>query len=265
MKKFNYSSLTAGAFKISGLRLLTTNSLKTIKGLKYSVLSGILYLAPHRTARARSAGKILNLCPSATAGCMAACLYRSGAALIYPKIVQAARIRKSRALANDAPAFMRDLVYDVAKLERTAIKRSLVPAVRLNGTSDLRWEKVACERDDEQHENIMSAFPNVQFYDYTKRVDRGALPENYALTFSRSESNDHECKRMLARGINVAAVFYTARPKDPLPVKWFDHPVIDGDLYDARFQDPAPSVIGLRPKAKARSDSSGFVIRDWSA
>ena len=116
-KKFNYSQLTAGQYKVSGLRLLTTNSLKTIKGLKQDVLSGILYLAPHATANAKHKdGTRANVCPAASAGCMASCLYRSGAALIYKK-VNAARVRKTKQFVSNPAAFMVDVVYDVAKIE----------------------------------------------------------------------------------------------------------------------------------------------------
>ena len=263
MKKFNYSDLTKGKFKISGLRLLTTHSLKTLKGLAFDVLSGILYLAPHKAARAKHNGKLVNVCPSATPGCIAACLYRSGAALIYPDRVLGARIRKTKAFVDNPDAFMSDLVLDVSKIERTGIKRNLAPAIRLNGTSDIRWEKVSAIRDGEPFKNIMEAFPEIHFYDYTKRTDRKRLPANYTLTFSRSGDNDRYCLKMLDSGRNVAVVFYTARATDPLPETWRGFEVIDGDLQDARFNDPQGVVVGLRPKAKARSDKTGFVIRDW--
>ena len=255
-KKFNYSQLTKGQYKVSGLNVLTTNSLKTIKGLKIDVLSGILYLAPHFTAGAKIGSKRVSVCPNASAGCMAGCLYRSGAALIYKK-VNLARVRKTRAFVSNPAAFMIDVVSDVAKIERAAVRRNLRPAVRLNGTSDLRFERIAVIRDGARYRNIMLAFPEVTFYDYTKRTDRGRLPANYSLTFSRSEDNERAAVRMLARGINVAAVFYPA-----LPVTWNGYAVINGDLSDVRFLDPNPRVIGFLANGKARKDmDSGFVIR----
>jgi len=41
----------------------------------------------------------------------------------------------------------------------------------------------------------------------------GVLPNNYNLTFSRSESNDKDCLKVLEFGGNVSVVF-----KDRLPV-----------------------------------------------
>ena len=264
-KKVNYNAQTSGAVKVSGLRVLGTNSLKTIKGQKRGVLTGILYLAPHTTANARTAdGQRVNVCPNATPGCMAGCLYRSGAAL-FAKNVNAARVRKTRAFVSDPAAFVADIVADIERIERVAAKHSMRVAVRLNGTSDLRWERIPVSiptdgnRFGRDYPNIMSAFPDVAFYDYTKRTDRGPLPPNYALVFSRSETNDRDCVAVLARGINVAVVFSTGR-KQPLPNSWNGYRVIDGDADDLRFADDRGVVIGLRAKAYARKDATGFVV-----
>ena len=256
-KKFNYSQLTAGVYKVSGLNLLTTNSLKTIKGLKVNVLSGILYLAPHKTARAKvgSTGSVVSVCPNATAGCMAGCLYRSGAALIYRK-VNLARVRKTREFVNDTPAFMARVVTDIERIERAADRRNMQPTIRLNGTSDLRFERIEVIRNGSRFANIMLAFPSIRFYDYTKRTDRSNLPLNYHLTFSLSETNRAAAVRMLARGFNIAAVFYPN-----LPRSFMGYPVINGDANDVRFMDPAGSIVGLIAKAKARNDLTGFVVR----
>ena len=43
------------------------NNAKTIKGQKYKYMTAILYLAPARTSG-------FNVCPLASAGCMASCL-----------------------------------------------------------------------------------------------------------------------------------------------------------------------------------------------
>jgi hypothetical protein len=106
---------------------------------------------------------------------------------------------------------------------------------------------------------IFSAFPRIQFVDYTKNPNRFArqLPANYYLTFSRSESNEADSLRLLAAGHNVAVVF-AARPSH-----WNGYRVIDGDLHDLRHLDPKGVVVGLSPKGnKAKRDMSGFVVRD---
>jgi len=260
--KFNYSQLTAGKYKLSGLSLLTTNSLKTIKGLDHGILSGILYLAPHTTAGAKDpdSGERINVCSGASPACMKACLYRSGASLIYRNINEA-RIRKTKLLFSDRDRFLSELAGDIAKIERAGERRNLIPAIRLNGTSDLAWERIPIEINGKRYRSIMQAFPAVSFYDYTKREDRISdlrkLPRNYTLVFSRSEINDRACKLALRKGINVAIVFYKK-----LPASYWSFPVINGDLFDARFMDPSPAIVGLKAKAHAKKDRSSFVIRD---
>jgi hypothetical protein len=120
---------------------------------------------------------------------------------------------------------------------------------------------------------IFAHFPDVQFYDYTKHEDRvikharGLMPANYHLTFSRSETNEDACLRVLAAGGNVAVVFAVSSHKRrdgtlaPLPATWHGYRVVDGDEDDLRFLDPAGVVVGLRAKGrKAPKDTSGFVV-----
>lgn len=136
-----------------------------------------------------------------------------------------------------------------------------MPAVRLNGTSDLPWENVK----GADGKTIMEQYPNVQFYDYTKNPSRmdqyikGGMPKNYHLTFSRSETNDAATMQILKDGGNAAVVFDTKRGR-PLPTEWNGYKVIDGDETDVRFLDDKSTVIGLRAKGKAKKDTTGFVL-----
>ena len=115
-----------------------------------------------------------------------------------------------------------------------------------------------------QYKNLMTAFPEINFLDYTKNAGRflRQLPENYHLTFSLSETNEKAARGVLANGGNVAAVFANG-----LPDSYLGRPVIDGDLHDLRFLDPKGGfIIGLSPKgSKAKRDRSGFVIRQYEA
>lgn len=52
-------------------RLIEMKNAKTVKGEALGYLTGILYLAP-----ANASGR-MNVCPSATAGCMKACLFNA--------------------------------------------------------------------------------------------------------------------------------------------------------------------------------------------
>jgi len=226
---------------------------KTIKSEKVGVLTGIIYMAPYNLS-----GK--NVCPGASAGCAAACLNTAGRGAM--NVVQAARLKKTNRFWNDRDSFMWDLVNEITALEKRAAAKGLKAAVRLNGTSDLPYERYRIQEGsshwNSKGKNIMELFPDVQFYDYTKlenRIVGQTLPNNYHLTFSRAEDNDHKLDDVL-KHTSAAVVF-----GGELPATWRGYPVIDGDEHDARFTDAGPGVIiGLTAKGKARHDTSGFVI-----
>jgi hypothetical protein len=144
-----------------------------------------------------------------------------------------------------------------------------VPVFRLNGTSDLSWEKYEVMRNGEVFTNIFAAFPNVQFYDYTKVIGRKVTGiTNYHLTFSMADGNYLDCKRAVAEGLNVAVVF-GIKKGTAMPKKFFNHnlSVFNGDDSDLRFLDPKGCVVGLYAKGKAKKDTSGFVkypVGDYS-
>jgi hypothetical protein len=99
-----------------------------------------------------------------------------------------ARIAKTLRFLDDPKAFVDELSHDVARLERKAARKAAHPAVRLNGTSDLPWERLR----GTDGRTLLERHATVQFYDYTKSPARmaayaaGRLPANYHLTFSRS-------------------------------------------------------------------------------
>jgi len=216
---------------------------KTVKGLPFGYLTGILYMAPHTIAGGKT------MCPFSTAGCRAVCLYTAGRGGFNS--VQQARIRKTKEFQADADAFVTKLVADVDELRSMAERKGLVPAVRLNGTTDILWEKFG----------IMEQFPRITFYDYTKFPPnlRDNLPPNYHLTYSFSEAKHAEKWSFdwLERGINTAVVFAGG-----LPDSFLQRHVIDGDESDLRFTDPPDVIVGLKTKGKARGvvdAGTGFV------
>lgn len=220
-------------------KLLSTANPKIQKGTKMGYLSFILHLAP-----ADESG--YNTCPKATAGCKRACLNKAGRGGMFKKgentnMIQKARIRKTRYFFEDRENFLKDLEQDITKAIRFAERKGLTPVFRLNGTSDLSWEKYG----------IIQKFPNVQFYDYTKVLGRKVSGlANYHLTFSRAESNDKDVTKALAQGMNVTVVY------DRIP-----EGVFSADDTDLRFMDPKVGIIGLKAKGPAKRDYSGFVIR----
>jgi hypothetical protein len=181
--------------------------------------------------------------------------------------VRDARIRKAQWFMRNRHMFMQELIIEIGKLKVRAARKGKTLCVRLNGSTDIAWEGV-------KHYylgrlvNIFDIFPEVQFVDYTKiakRFDR-PLPPNYHLTFSRSETNEHEALKLLSEGRNVAVVF-EAKPLET----WHGYKVVDGDEHDLRHLDPrgrygAGHVIALSPKGnKIKRDTSGFVVRDTYA
>ena len=234
------------------------NNAKTVKGQKIGVMTGVLYLAPYTLS-----GR--NVCPMASDGCIAACLNTAGRGGMH--CTQAARIRKTKYFWNDRNAFLQDIADDVRSLQRRAKRKGLTPAVRLNGTSDLPWERYRVTVDGVRFPNIMAAFPEVQFYDYTKITKRAkafaasaaAWPNNYHLTFSLSESNDTAAAGVLAAGCSVAVVFGDGLP-DEYAIRSQSAVVTNGDEHDVRFRDRGV-IVGLNAKGRARHDASGFVRR----
>jgi len=219
---------------------------KTIKGEKYGFITGIVYLAP-------SLESGINTCPDASPECKKLCLFTAGKGGVRP--VHEARVKKTVSFFSEKRAFLGKLIEEIAALVRKAIKEGKTPAVRLNGTSDLPWERVRLDG-----KSLMEIFPAVQFYDYTKSESRmfsfllGRMPSNYHLTFSRSENNQTSCARVLALKGNVAAVF------SKMPKRYLGARVVSGEDSDLRFLDPKGVVVGLTPKGKAKKSNGGFVV-----
>jgi len=232
--------------------LSVSNDTKTVKGEKVGILTGVLYLAPADVSG-------FQVCPKASEGCKAACLYTAGRGRFT--MTQEARINRTRWFFEDRASFMATLVKDIQRLVRRADREGLKPAIRLNGTSDIAWEKIFVTVDGEEYRNVMKAFPNVQFYDYTKirgRKSALALP-NYHLTFSLAEDNDDDAVIALREGYNVAVVM-DLKKTDAKPSTWKGAPVLDGDVNDVRFYDPnGGHIVALYAKGDARKDTSGFV------
>jgi hypothetical protein len=229
------------------MHLLGTENHKTVKGRKRGYETFVLYLAPGKVSG-------YQVCPMASKGCLDSCLFSAG----YGKMdyVRNARIKKTKLFFEDRDKFMSFLVSDIKAAVRSAKRKGLTPAIRLNGTSDIRWENygVVCSDTGKVYPNLMTMFPDVQFYDYTKLPNRKRIPENYHLTFSRSEENDNLLTKAIKNGLNVAVVF------DSLPETYMGLPVYNGDSDDLRFEDPRSVIIGLKAKGDAKKDVSGFVI-----
>lgn len=224
--------------------LSINNDAKTIKsnaGGEY--LTAILYLAP-----AKMSG--YQVCPSATPGCKASCLFTAGMGKMNS--VQEARTRKTKMLFEDKDTFRKTLYKEFVAFSSKCEKLGVKPAIRLNGTSDIYWP--------DKFPELFDDFPTFNMYDYTKNVKtmnkyiEGRSPKNYHLTFSRSESNFDFCIKVLKSKNNVAMVF------KQVPLKYKGFKVFTGDDTDLRFKDPRGVIIGLKAKGRAKLDKTGFVI-----
>ena len=236
--------------------LLTRGNPKILKGEKLGYLTWVFHGAP-----ADLSG--YQVCASSTEECVLACLNTAGRGGIVRRgettnAIQKARVRKTKFYFENRPAFLAQLVREIENAVRYAERKGLVPCFRLNATSDIRWETVPVVRNGLEYLNIMSAFPAVQFYDYTKHANRRNLPPNYSITFSRSGKNGPACYQSLLDGQNVAVVF-----RGRLPATYYGATVIDGDVSDLRFLDPAGVVVGLKAKGPAKKQATspdGFVV-----
>jgi len=234
-------------------QLLTYNNVKTIKGEKYGWKTYILYLAPFTQ---NSTGK--SVCSHASKGCAEACLFGSGFGGMFTR-VEIGRINKTNYLILNRDLFIKQLFSEISFLEAKSKTLKEKLCIRLNGTSDLAWEKFKING-----KSLMEHFPSVQFYDYTKnylRFDK-ILPANYHLTFSRSETNEDKVESILAKGHNVAVVF------DSLPETYKGYKVVNGDLSDLTFLQPKGVVVGLKYKKMTskgadnkKAFESGFALK----
>lgn len=228
---------------------------KTIKGNQFGYKTGILYLAPSDLSG-------VQLCPMADlAGCAEGCLYSAGRGAFSN--VQAARINKTHYFLDDQQAFMLQLSKEIEKLARDARVAGAIPVVRLNGTSDIRWENVRFSYEftggKVRDVTIFELFPEIQFMDYTKLQNRKDIPKNYDLTFSWSGRAEFqkENSKALKKGMRMAVVF---RKASDIPSEFNGMQTVDGDESDLRFLEPQGVVSALYAKGRARLDVSGFVI-----
>jgi len=142
---------------------------------------------------------------------------------------------------------------------KQAAKADMVPVFRLNGTSDIAFEKYSVVRNGVEYKNIFEAFSEVTFYDYTKILGRKITAiNNYSLTFSAADGNDNDVTKAIVQGYNIATVFGIKKTL-PMPEAYNGLPVFNGDESDLRFLDPKGVVVGLYAKGKAKKDTSGFV------
>jgi hypothetical protein len=223
---------------------LDTNA-KVIKGNKLGFKTAILYLTPAN-------GSGVQVCPmAALALCEAPCLNTAGRGA--QTTTQMSRLWRTLFLQQFEAEALAMITREIRMLEKRAVKQGWQLLVRLNGTSDLRWENMG----------IIEAFPDVQFYDYTKLSNRRNVPANYDLTFSYSGAKAYQRNLAIARaaGMRIAVVFRNRATSERYMAQGFQGlACVDGDDTDIRHLDPKGAAVALYAKGAAKKDVSGFVV-----
>lgn len=220
---------------------------KTIKGQAKGFLTAILYLTP-----ADASGQ--NVCANAAlAGCIDPCLHTAGRNAFT--VNQIAKLRKTLYFFQYRERFLGQLQREIRAAKRKADRMGAALLVRLNGTSDIQWERFG----------IMTANPDVQFYDYTKLVNRKNLPVNYDLTFSYSGKPAYQrfVNAAVSARMRIAVVFRNRETVESMLANnesFLGMDVVDGDDSDVRHIDPAGCVVALYAKGRAIHEDSGFVV-----
>ena len=166
--------------------------------------------------------------------CIKTCLAFKGLAKVYPSVIKS-RKAKSEYFVNDTDTFIKQLIREIKNQEKRALKKNKKPVVRLNGFTDIDYNKYG----------IFKLFPNVQFYDYSADYERVLNNNNPNLhyTFSYKGNNLKECIELLKKDISIAVI-------DVSENQFFnDYEVehIDGDKHDFRFKH-GKAIVWLSEK-----------------
>lgn len=249
-------------FDLSYLGGIGTSSKIKKNSKVFNIDTYILYLAPHKLSG-------YNTCPLATKDCIKGCLNTSGRAGMEIKSANESRIinsriKKTKMFYENRTFFFDWLIAEIKAAKKLTKSNGNEFAVRLNGTSDINWNAYKING-----KTIFELFPDIQFYDYTKVVNRfDNIPENYHLTFSYTGYNWDDCIKVLDKGFNVAAVFnnyktYNMLAKNikPLPTTYKGYNVIDGDVTDYRPLDNKGTIVALRFKKISNKEIANEVIK----
>ncbi len=242
------------------MKKLLSNASSNPKTRKLLDTFGYEAVIHHMTPDRLADGK-RTVCPWSTPGCRATCLNTSGRSQVKGDLtarnlsmymIHRSRMGKTLSFLDDRQGYADRLTEELVLLNMRALSKCYTPVARLNGTSDIPWEKYI----------PMDALPNIEFYDYTKGYGRmfkfltKKLPTNYHLTYSYNEhTSNGDMNFILSAGGNVAVVF-----RKEIPDVWYGTKVISGVEHDFRFRDPKGCIVGLIARGRAKHDRSGFVI-----
>lgn len=196
-----------------------------------------------------------NVCPNSEY-CKDNCLNGSGHnmadRLSKKGSIDRSRTIKTRLLFANKEVFMRIMIHEIEKERKKAENNGTFFSIRLNCTSDIN--PIAFTLNGK---NILEIFPDIQFYDYTKVLNRIALAKkysNYDITWSidGSEKNREIGLELLKNGGRVAVVY----GENDMPKTWYGYECCNGDETDYRPSDIAP-VCALKFKKTANNYVNG--------
>ena len=237
------------------VRQIFGKNFKVNKGQKKGVLTAVAHLSPHDESG-------YNVCPFA-GNCSDVCINKTGQLVTGGSLK--ARVMRTLLFKLFPDEFFAQLREEVRRHVWAAKASEMVPAIRLNGTSDVKWEQYG----------LLDEFPEVRWYDYTKwPLEHRTPPDNYHLTYSVSEveGSMERAVEYLEAGMNAAIVLQSKDGMTRSAAKgaadevisrghFLGFPAVSGDETDIRFRDKPGSWVILHAKGPATRDTSGFVHR----
>jgi hypothetical protein len=234
-----------------------------------------------------------NLCPN-SAPCKDLCLGKKsghyyatsgGRDLSVFKGARLFSLKRTMAMMRYPDAFSIRLMREIEQARAQAIANGNHLGVRLNTLSDV---------DPKVHKDIIEAFPDVTFYDYTKNntdpiapnhhytysSTGWSVPEGFDPRMPQGVHNEHSnwraMRERLDRGDNVAIAFTTNGAKFPERVVDIEtgksYRVVSGETYDFRPLDIQPAgsdgvIVGLNNREatlkkdfRATQETKGFFV-----
>tara|TARA_R110000824_G_scaffold6564_2_gene30257 strand:+ start:145 stop:873 length:729 start_codon:yes stop_codon:yes gene_type:complete len=206
-----------------------------------------LFGKPVRMAQLSMMPNAILCAGSKAAGCMDDCLKEAGLAVVY-KSVNESRQHKTDYFQSQPEKFKAQLIRELTNFSKLCKKQGVQGVVRLNVLSDIAWEEIG----------IPQLFPELFFYDYTKRVKRiGKTPTNYKLMFSYSGKASYrkQVEAAYNKDVPIAVVF-----RGEFPKRFLGRQVVKGDLSDLINVQSGKVVVGLKAKGPAKKNDNGFVV-----
>ena len=229
---------------------ILTDPTHSPKGAKSTNPEYILYLAP-----VREAGTSVDMCPRATHGpngCASSCLYTAGRGKFAS--IRAGRVARTRFMVTYPAHFLVMVAGNLKAIAKRSRNAGTSPWVRLNGTSDVPWERSQAGRQLIRYGQSLG----IGFGDYTKfpaaERDREPYP-SYMLARSAwpTQKSAEEVIELWRSGESVSVVVDDIE----LLIALGTLGIVSADKSDEWLRLPEPTIGVLSPKGDLRSGEPG--------